>query len=51
MFKGGVSVELEDASIPFDAVEWNIKHLITTMKLSALASSYNFRIDWQREIL
>ena len=45
MFKRGVSVKLEDSSVPFDAVKWNIVHLITTVKLSTLASSYNFRID------
>lgn len=51
MFEGRVSVELEDSSVPFDAVQRHIQHLVATVKLCALASPYDFRIHRQREIL
>lgn len=51
MFEGRVSVELEDSSVPLDAIKRNIVHFITTVKLCTLPSSYNFRVYRQREIL
>jgi hypothetical protein len=51
MLKRSVSVELEDASVPFDAIEWNVQNFVAAMQLCALASTYNFRIHCQREIL
>lgn len=51
MLEGRVSVELKDAAIPFDAVERHIQHLVAAVKLSALASPYDFRIHRQRKIL
>lgn len=47
MLKRRVSVELEDASVPFHRVEGDVVHFVVAVQLCALTSSYHFRVYCQ----
>lgn len=45
MLERRVSVELEDASVPFHRVERDVVHFVVAVQLCALTSSYHFRVN------